>query len=113
MQFNMEMAINNNLNLNDLILLSFLELQVNKNSDNGECAISYNEIIKSLPILFNSKAEVTNLARLRNSLNKEGFQKFITKEIIQEGRSKGAKVIFKLNKENLNKLNVKGIVKEG
>lgn len=112
MQFNMELAIKNNLNLNDLIILSFIELQVDERGINNECAISYSEIIKGLPIIFDSKANVTNLARLRATLNKDGIEKFITKEIIQEGRSKGAKVIFRLNRENLNKLNVKGIVKE-
>lgn len=112
MQFNMELAINNDLNINDLIVLSFIELQVDKRGDGDKCIISYNEIIENLPIIFNSKSKVTNLARLRAVLNKESIEKFVTKEIEQEGRGKGAKITFKINRENLNKLNVKGIVKE-
>lgn len=111
-KFNLSMVTENDLSLNDLVLLSYLELKINKYGINGEYSISYDKIIKDLPLIFNAKANTTNLARLRTSLNKEGFQNFITREIIQEGRSKGAKIIFRANQNNLDLLGVKGIVGE-
>jgi hypothetical protein len=44
-------------------------------------------------------------------LNKEGVKKFITRETKQLGRGKGATTIFYVNKNNIQKLNVKNIVK--
>ena len=38
------------------------------------------------------------------------MKKFITREILKKGREFGTVVLFKLNKSNIEKLNVKGIV---
>ena len=69
------------------------------------------QIIKDLPIIFNSSSESTNIKKIRNMLNKEGVKKFITRETKQLGRGKGATTIFYVNKNNIQKLNVKNIVK--
>ena len=67
MQFNMELAIKNNLNLNDLIILSFIELQVDERGINNECAISYSEIIN-----YNPSLEKDNKREFDNR-NLEGY----------------------------------------
>ena len=44
-------------------------------------------------------------------LDKEGMKKFITRDILRKGREFGTVVLFRLNKENILKLNVEGVVK--
>ena len=105
---NMDLAIKSNLNTEDLVLISYVERIV------GELnckEINYKQIIKDLPIIFNSSSENTNIKKIRNMLNKEGVKKFITRETKQLGRGKGATTIFYVNKNNIQKLNVKNIVK--
>ena len=76
-----------------------------------EFELPYNRIINDLPIIFNSKSYEANSVKLRRMLDKEGMKKFITREILKKGREFGTVVLFKLNKTNIEKLNVKGIVK--
>lgn len=107
----MELVLENKLTIDDLVLLSAIELFATERDLDNDCKfiMSYNEIIGELPVLFNS-SERSNIAKLRKILNKEGVQKFVTREISQRGRAKGALVVFTINKELLKELNVKGIV---
>lgn len=106
---NNELAIENNLNTEDIVLISYFEFVNKMKGCNNEFVIGYNEIINDLPILFNS-TERSNVAKLRKMLNKEGVKVFITRSISQQGRGLGAKVLFKINRDKVEELNVKGIV---
>lgn len=112
LDYNIELAKELNLNLEELVLLSAIELFANeKDLDNGnKFEMPYLELIERLPILFNSTTR-SNIAKLRKMLNKENIQLFVKREIIQRGRARGASVIFSIDKEMLNKLNVKNIIK--
>lgn len=108
-KINNDLAIKNNLNAEDIILISYLELINSEIGKDNQFSIGYNKIINDLPILFSS-TERSNIAKLRKMLNKEGMQNFITRTIKQQGRGLGAKVEFKINSDNVKNLNTKGIV---
>ena len=108
-KINNDLAIKNNLNAEDIILISYLELINSEIGKDNHFSIGYSKIINDLPILFNS-TEKTNISKLRKMLNKEGMQNFITRTIKQQGRGLGAKVEFKINSDNVKNLNTKGIV---
>ena len=111
MNINFEMAIRNNIDVKDITLISYLSLISEKEKLGEEFELPYNRIINDLPIIFNSKSYEANSVKLRRMLDKEGMKKFITREILKKGREFGTVVLFKLNKTNIEKLNVKGIVK--
>lgn len=108
---NMEMVREYQLSLDDLVLISAIELFANeKDLDNdNKFDMQYSELIESLPILFNS-SERSNIAKLRKFLNRESIKHFVTRDITQQGRAKGAKVTFTINRHEVNKLNVKGLI---
>ena len=110
MTIKFEMAISNNMNIKDLTLISYLALVSEKNNWGDEFEYSYTQIIKDLPIIFNSKSYDANCVKLRRMLDKEGMQKFIERDLLRKGRELGSVIKFKLNKENIKELNVKGIV---
>ena len=104
-----ELANQNNLSAEDLVFISYIELKLQeKKSDKG--VITYKEILNELPIVFNSKSEQVNLKKLRRMLDNENMNKFITREVKQLGRGVGATTIFHINKENIDKLKIKGLV---
>ena len=108
-KINNDLAIKNNLNAEDIILISYLELINSEIGKDNQFSIGYSKIINDLPILFSS-TERSNIAKLRKMLNKEGMQNFITRTIKQQGRGLGAKVELKINSDNVRNLNTKGIV---
>jgi hypothetical protein len=111
MNINFEMAISNNIDVKDITLISYLSLISEKEKLGEEFEFAYSRIINDLSIIFNSKSYEANSVKLRRMLDKEGMKKFITREILKKGREFGTVVLFKLNKSNIEKLNVKGIVK--
>lgn len=111
MNINFEMAISNNIDVKDITLISYLSFISEKEKLGEEFELPYNRIINDLPIIFNSKSYEANSVKLRRMLDKDGMKKFITREILKKGREFGTVVLFKLNKTNIEKLNVKGIVK--
>lgn len=109
MNINFDLAIKNNLNTEDLILISYIDLRLSEiNSSKG--VINYNDILKDLPIIFNSRSEQVNIKKLRKMLGNENIKKFITREIKQLGKAKGAITVFYVNKENVDMLRVRGLV---
>jgi hypothetical protein len=109
MSINFDLAMKNNLNTEDLILISYIDLKLSEmNSSKG--VINYNDILKDLPIIFNSRSEQVNVKKLRKMLSNENIKKFVTREIKQLGKAKGAITIFYINRENVDMLRVKGIV---
>lgn len=109
MNVNFEMALANNLDVKDLTLLSYLDLKSEeKNSDEFE--LLYSQIIEDLPLIFNSKNYASNTVKIRRMLEKEGMKNFVHRDIFKRGNKYGTVTFFRLNKENIKKLNVKGIV---
>lgn len=106
-----DLFVDNKLNCEDLVIISYFELIANTEGDGESFNKGYSEIIKDLPLIFQSKSENANIKKLRSILNKEGVKQFVTREIKQQGRGKGALTTFKLDIEKTKKLNVKGIVK--
>ena len=109
MNLNMEFAIKNNLDVKDVTVISLLDL-ISKEKGKDEFDFSYSEIINHLPFIFDGVSMQSNTVRLRRILDKEGMQNFVTRSIRNEGPHKGRILTFKLNKENIKKLNVEGIV---
>ena len=103
------LANKNNLSADDLVFISYIELKLQEGEkDSG--IIAYKEILRELPIVFNSKSEQVNLKKLRRMLDNENMSRFITREIKQLGRGVGATTIFYINRENVDKLKIKGLV---
>jgi hypothetical protein len=111
MSVNFEMAISNNIDVKDITLISYLSLVSERENLGEEFELPYAKIINDLPIIFNNKSYEANSVKLRRMLDKEGMKKFITREILKKGREFGTVVLFKLNKPNIEKLIIKGIVK--
>lgn len=111
MSVNFEMAISNNINVKDITLISYLSLVSERENLGEEFELPYAKIINDLPIIFNNKSYEANAVKLRRMLDKEGMKKFITREILKKGREFGTGVLFKLNKQNIEKLIIKGIVR--
>ena len=111
MTIKFEVAINNNIDIKDLTLISYLYLVSEKENLGEEFEFPYSRIINDLPVIFNSKSYEANSDKLRRMLDKEGMKKFITRDILRKGREFGTVVLFKLNKENILKLNAEGVVK--
>ena len=109
MSINFDLAMKNNLNTEDLILISYIDLKLSE-MNSSKCVINYNDILKDLPIIFNSRSEQVNVKKLRKMLSNENIKKFVTREIKQLGKAKGAITIFYINRENVDMLRVKGIV---
>lgn len=107
LEVNVNMIKDLGLTVEDLILLRLIDMH---SEGREEFNLSYKEILDDLPIMFHS-SERSNITKLRKMLNKESVQKFVTRQIKQQGRGKGALVTFKVNKDNLKKLNIKGIIK--
>ena len=105
-----EVAINNNIDIKDITLISYLSLVSESENLGEEFELPYSRIINDLPIIFNSKSYEANSVKLRRMLDKEGMKNFVTRDILKKGREFGTVVLFKLNKENILKLNVKGVV---
>lgn len=106
LDINFELAMANDLSMDDLVLIRYIDLSVEEIGDtlNGEAIISYEKVIEELPIVFNSNSRGSNVKKHRNMLNKEGVKKFITRETKQLGRGKGATTKFKVDKPNIDKL---------
>lgn len=111
MNINFEMAIANNIDVKDITLISYLSFVSEKESLGEEFEFPYSRIINDLSIIFNNKSYEANTVKLRRMLDKEGMKKFIGKKVLKKGREFGTVILFKLNKENIEALNVKGIVK--
>lgn len=111
MNINFEMAIANNIDVKDITLISYLSFVSEKENLGEEFEFPYSRIINDLPIIFNNKSYEANTVKLRRMLDKEGMKKFIGKKVLKKGREFGTVILFKLNKENIEALNVKGIVK--
>lgn len=105
---NMEIVIENNLTIEELIVLSALDL-ISEQKHTDTFDYKYMDLINSLPIVFRS-TERGNVKKLRQMLNKDGVKNFVTRTTKQLGRGNGACVTFYLDKEKLKKLNVKGII---
>ena len=107
---NMLYAMENNLNINDICILGLLNtVAKEKNSDIFQ--YSYKEIIDDLPLVFKSKTHKANLVMLRRILDRKEVQKFVTREINKKGYPRGSIVTFTLNRKNIDKLGIEGIVK--
>lgn len=108
---NLMMVQELDLKLEELVVLSSIELFANEKDLNNDNTfeLSYKEIIDSLPIIFNS-SERSNVAKLRNFLNKDSIKKFVTREIVQQGRAKGALVIFTIDREMFNKIRIRNLI---
>ena len=103
-------AIENKLTVNDLCILSLLN-EVAKEKKSDVFKYSYSEIMEDLPIIFKNEDYDSNSKILRNILNKKTVKKFVNREIDRKGRYLGTIVTFKLNRDNINKLNIDGIDK--
>ena len=110
MTIKFEVAISKNIDIKDITLISYLSLVSEKENLGEEFEFPYSRIINDLPIIFNSKSYEANSVKLRRMLDKEGMKNFVTRDILKKGREFGTVVLFKLNKENILKLNVKGVV---
>lgn len=108
---NMEMVTELDFKLEDLVILNSIELFANeKDTDrDGIFELSYKEIIESLPIIFNS-SERSNVAKLRNFLNKDSVKKFVTREVAQQGRGKGALVTFTIDRDMFDKIKIRNLL---
>ena len=100
----------NNIDIKDITLISYLSLISERENLGEEFEFPYSRIINDLPIIFNSKSYEANAVKLRRMLDKEGMKNFVTRDILKKGREFGTVVLFKLNKENILKLNVNGVV---
>ena len=77
-KINNDLAIKNNLNAEDIILISYLELINSEIGKDNQFSIGYSKIINDLPILFSS-TERSNIAKLWFSLYLQGIKKTKTK----------------------------------
>lgn len=103
-------AMENDLNINDICILGLLNtIAKEKNSDVFQC--SYKEIMNELPLIFKSKDYDFNSKTLRKTLDKKTVKNFVNREIDRKGRGIGSIMTFKINRENINKLDIEGIVK--
>ena len=110
MSINFEMALSNNIDVRDLTLISYLSFVSEKGNLGEEFEFPYSKIINDLPLIFNNKSYEANTVKLRRMLDKQGMKKFVEKKVIKKGREFGTVILFKLNKENIKSLNIKGII---
>ena len=61
--------------------------------------------------MFKSKTHKANLVMLRRILDRKEVQEFVTREINKKGYPRGSIVTFTLNRKNIDKLGIEGIVK--
>ena len=107
---NINYVIESQLTSKDLCLIGLLDtISKEKNSDIFQ--YSYKEIIDDLPLVFKSKTHKANLVMLRRILDRKEVQKFVTREINKKGYPRGSIVTFTLNRKNIDKLRIEGIVK--
>lgn len=111
MRFNMNVALENDLSINDVVVIALIDGISKKRGVGNKCVIGYDEIISEIPLIFNSSSQ-TNLKRLRAILNKESVERFVSRDIVQLGRGKGAEVTFTINKEMIDRLEFNDIISE-
>ena len=107
---NIAYVMENNLSVDDICILSLLDtVAKEKNSDIFQ--YSYKEIIEDLPLIFKHEDYDHNSKILRKTLDKKTVKNFINRELDRKGRGIGCIVTFKLNRKNIDKLDIEGIVK--
>ena len=107
---NFTYALENNLNTEDIVLLSYLCLTADTENLGDKFIFQYQRIIDDLPIIFNYSSYKGNTVKLRRMLDKEGMKNFVTGELKREGCIVGTLVQFNLNRENIKKLNIENVV---
>ena len=107
---NIAYVMENNLSVDDICILSLLDtVAKEKNSDIFQ--YSYKEIIEDLPLIFKHEDYDHNSKILRKTLDKKTVKNFVNRKIDRKGRHLGSIMTFELNRANMDKLDIEGIVK--
>ena len=107
---NITYVMENNLNVNDICILGLLNtVAKEKNSDIFQ--YSYKEIMEDLPLIFKYEDYDCNSKILRKTLDKDTVKNFVNRSMERKGRGIGSIMTFTLNRENIDKLDIEGIVK--
>ena len=107
---NINYVIESQLTSKDLRLIGLLDT-ISKEKSSDIFQYSYKEIIEDLPLIFKHEDYDHNSKILRKTLDKKTVKNFVSRKIDRKGRHLGSIMTFELNRANMDKLDIEGIVK--